>query len=152
MKQEYRKKVHIKAEQYQGTRQQWLEYHIHEPHVPPMVTVDYEILPTREGNMELNKGDWIATGEDGERWVIHDDVFKKSYEPVNSQDNQGVSMSDCPYHHLMLKPKKTPINLIYMRNKKEWRLQILSSGMMTKRVIACPFCGAKLYSDGTTEA
>ena len=30
--------------------------------------------------MNLKKGDWIATGVDGEHWVIADDIFHKTYE------------------------------------------------------------------------
>ena len=40
----------------------------------------YFLLPTKEGNMKINKGDWIATGIDGEYWVIADDIFLRTYE------------------------------------------------------------------------
>lgn len=32
--------------------------------------------------MKINKGDWIATGIDGEHWCIADDIFKRTYEEV----------------------------------------------------------------------
>lgn len=44
-------------------------------------------LPTLEGEMEVNIGDYIATGVDGEHWAIKEDVFKKTYKPVGSDDN-----------------------------------------------------------------
>ena len=37
------------------------------------------VIPTLEGDMRVHDGDWIATGVDGEHWVISDDVFKKTY-------------------------------------------------------------------------
>nr|WP_324255951.1 hypothetical protein [Limosilactobacillus reuteri] len=40
----------------------------------------YFLLPTKEGNMKLNAGDYIATGIDGEHWAIAPDIFEKTYE------------------------------------------------------------------------
>ncbi|MDT3391864.1 MAG: hypothetical protein LIR22_06025 [Bacillota bacterium] len=37
------------------------------------------IIQSREGDMRLHDGDWIATGVNGEHWPIADDVFKKTY-------------------------------------------------------------------------
>ena len=37
-------------------------------------------LNTKEGPMRVHKGDWIATGVEGEHWVIADDIFHKTYE------------------------------------------------------------------------
>ena len=37
-------------------------------------------LKTKEGPMRVHKGDWIATGVDGEHWVIANDIFRKTYE------------------------------------------------------------------------
>ena len=42
----------------------------------------YFLLPTKEGNMKLNAGDYIATGIDGEHWAIDKDIFEKTYERV----------------------------------------------------------------------
>lgn len=39
-------------------------------------------LPTKEGDMRINLGDWIATGEKGEHWAIKDDIFRLTYELV----------------------------------------------------------------------
>lgn len=32
--------------------------------------------------MKFDTGDWIATGVDGEHWVIEDSIFKRTYEEV----------------------------------------------------------------------
>jgi len=48
---------------------------------------DIGVLPsihTLEGNMWIHKGDWIATGVNGDPWVIADDIFKKSYVEVGN--------------------------------------------------------------------
>lgn len=81
----YRKTALIEAEQYIGSPAQVIEYNIVE--IPPVIGTDkpYEyFIPTLEGPMELHAGDWIATGVNGEHWAIADDVFKETYEPVES--------------------------------------------------------------------
>lgn len=80
---EYRKKTTIKAEQFDGSDEMAEKYGIHEAKVPPMVT-DYNLyLPTKEGNMVVHKGDYIATGVDGEQWAIDKDIFERTYERVD---------------------------------------------------------------------
>ena len=37
--------------------------------------------------MKLNAGDYIATGIDGEHWTIDKDVFKRTYERMNNNEN-----------------------------------------------------------------
>ena len=89
---EYCKTATIRAEQYQGTDEQNKRYNISiYPLGPYNLLNEHAYLPTVEGDMELNTGDWIATGIEGEHCVIKDSVFKKTYEPV--QD------TDCPYCH-----------------------------------------------------
>lgn len=89
----YRKTATIKAEQFTGSGKQMNNYHIcfdygkghnHE--------IKKYYLPTKEGQMILHKGDWIATGVEGEHWAIKDSVFKKTYKPVKDT-------TDCPYCH-----------------------------------------------------
>ena len=41
-------------------------------------------IKTLEGDLKVNPGDWIATGVNGERWPIADDVFKKTYAELSS--------------------------------------------------------------------
>ncbi|WP_283586397.1 hypothetical protein [Limosilactobacillus vaginalis] len=80
MRHEYRKKTTIKAEQFDGSDEMIKEYGIHEANVPPMVTDLNLYLPTKEGDMVIKQDDWIATGIDGEHWVIANDIFCKAYE------------------------------------------------------------------------
>jgi len=42
----------------------------------------YWWVNTLEGQMTVNEGDWILTGVNGEHWVVRDDIFKETYEPV----------------------------------------------------------------------
>lgn len=80
MLKEYQKKTTIKAERFIADPKQVFKYNIfpddngHE--------FDY-FLPTKEGDMKINKGDWIATGIDGEHWCIADDIFRRTYEEAS---------------------------------------------------------------------
>ena len=76
----YRKTATIQAEQFDGSEKMMKHYEIHEAKVPPMVTDLNLYLPTKEGDMVIRQDDWIATGVDGEHWVIADDIFHKTYE------------------------------------------------------------------------
>lgn len=40
------------------------------------------IIPTLEGNMRADVGDWIITGIRGEQYPCKPDVFARTYEPV----------------------------------------------------------------------
>ena len=82
MLKEYRKKTTIKAEQFDGSTKQIARYKVHIVGPTSWGDVSYFLLPTKEGNMKLDKGDWIATGVDGEHWVIEDSIFKRTYEEV----------------------------------------------------------------------
>lgn len=41
------------------------------------------IIPTLEGNMIANTGDWIIKGVNGEFYPCKPDIFEKTYEPIN---------------------------------------------------------------------
>ena len=41
------------------------------------------VIPTLEGKMIINPGDWILTGVDGEHWAIKDEIFNKTYKKVD---------------------------------------------------------------------
>ena len=77
---EYRKKTTIKAEQFDGSTKQIARYKVHIVGQTSWGDASYFLLPTKEGNMKINKGDWIATGIDGEHWAIADDIFRRTYE------------------------------------------------------------------------
>lgn len=38
------------------------------------------VIPTLEGPMRANEGDWIVTGVKGERYAVKPDVFEATYE------------------------------------------------------------------------
>ena len=50
-----------------------------------VVAKNEENAKRKEGNMKLNAGDWIATGIDGEHWCIADDIFRRTYEEIDSE-------------------------------------------------------------------
>jgi hypothetical protein len=39
-------------------------------------------IPTLEGDMRANPGDWIIKGVNGEFYPCKPDIFKKTYEPA----------------------------------------------------------------------
>lgn len=42
-------------------------------------------IPTLEGIMHANVGDWIITGVQGEKYPCKPDVFEKTYERVEEE-------------------------------------------------------------------
>lgn len=81
----YRKTATIKAEQFDGSTKQIARYKVHIVGPTSWGDASYFLLPTKEGNMKINKGDWIATGVDGEHWAIADDIFRRTYEEVKHE-------------------------------------------------------------------
>lgn len=83
MLKEYRKKATIKAERFDGSAKMARKY-------DGKINPEYYIfageprfvLPTKEGGMKFDTGDWIATGVDGEHWAISDSIFRRTYEEV----------------------------------------------------------------------
>lgn len=74
----YRKIATIDAEQFDGSTKMASKYGIIQ-----FPSGFQSFLETKEGNMKVNKGDWIATGVDGEHWAIKDSIFRKTYEKVD---------------------------------------------------------------------
>ena len=66
----YRKTALIEAEQFDGSIKQITRYKVHIVGPTSRGDTSYFLLPTKEGNMKLNAGDYIATGIDGEHWII----------------------------------------------------------------------------------
>ena len=83
---EYKNKTTIKAEQFSSQfktqTEQRIKYGI--KILGPVTSFEGKpssfALPTKEGDMRINCGDWIATGIDGEHWVIANDIFHRTYE------------------------------------------------------------------------
>ncbi|GAX04573.1 hypothetical protein IWT140_02215 [Secundilactobacillus pentosiphilus] len=77
----YRKTELVDAEQFDGSDEMAKKYKM------------LELLPfagnwsinTFQGEVYVHVGDWIATSVDGEHWPIADDVFKRTYEPVEEK-------------------------------------------------------------------
>lgn len=80
----YRKTATIEAEQFDGSPEMINRYQIGIPRSGYIGNKPSYILYTLEGAMNLEVGDWIATGVKGEQWAIADDVFKQTYEEVES--------------------------------------------------------------------
>lgn len=79
----YRKRVPIEAEQFNGSTKQIARYKVHVVGPTSWGGASHFLLPTKEGNMKLNVGNYIATGVDGEHWVIDQDIFERTYERVD---------------------------------------------------------------------
>ena len=79
----YRKIATIQAEQFDGTQKMIKKYGIEDSAESGYNDSDWEdeglCIPTKEGYLRINNGDWVATGIDGEHWPIDDDVFRKTY-------------------------------------------------------------------------
>ena len=70
-------------EQFDGSDELCEKYGIH----PDMGTANvvtgktlYFLMPTLEGELSFEIGDWIATGVGGEHWPVKDEIFQKEYE------------------------------------------------------------------------
>ena len=79
----YRKTTLIEAEQFDGSIKQITRYNVHIVGPTSRGDASYFLLPTKEGSMKLNTGDYIATGVDGEHWAIDQDIFERTYERVD---------------------------------------------------------------------
>lgn len=44
-----------------------------------------QIIHTLEGDHLARVGDWIITGVHGEQYPCKDDIFRKTYEPVDEE-------------------------------------------------------------------
>lgn len=79
----YRKIATIQAEQFDGSQKMIKKYGIEDSAESGYNDSDWEdeglCIPTKEGYLRINNGDWVATGIDGEHWAIKDDIFKKTY-------------------------------------------------------------------------
>lgn len=73
----YRKTALIEAEQFTADPKQVFKYNI----FPDDNGTDFDyFFPTKEGNMKIDKGDYIATGVAGEHWPIKKSIFERTYE------------------------------------------------------------------------
>lgn len=79
----YRRIATIQAEQFDGSQKMIKKYGIEDSAESGYNDSDWEdeglCIPTKEGYLRINNGDWVATSIDGEHWPISDDVFRKTY-------------------------------------------------------------------------
>ncbi|WP_353726533.1 hypothetical protein ABVE96_04610 [Lactiplantibacillus plantarum] len=74
----YRKTATIKAEQFDGSDEMVDKYELIDAGTMFGTHHSPELYLTGSGK-EVDVGDWITTGVNGEYWAISDDVFKKTY-------------------------------------------------------------------------
>lgn len=80
----YRKTALIGAEQFDESIDMMREYGIvANPDALRDTQAPLYTMPTKEGEMFVYKGDWIATGIDDEHWAIAPEIFEKTYERVD---------------------------------------------------------------------
>ena len=60
---------------------QWFKHGDH-PAVYKGHMSGYPMIPTLEGAMFVEVGDWIITGVKGEHYPVKPDIFELTYEPV----------------------------------------------------------------------
>jgi hypothetical protein len=73
----YRKTTTINAEQFDGSDEMVARYELDRPiYLADGGTFGIDTL---EGYLDIEVGDWVATGVNGEHWPIADDIFKKTY-------------------------------------------------------------------------
>ena len=82
----FRKKpVVIEAIQYDGTERSSKEIQSFQADIKWLGAEGHYflIIPTLEGDMRVESGDWIIKGVKNEVYPCKPDIFKDSYEPIN---------------------------------------------------------------------
>lgn len=82
----YELKKPMMAEQFDGSREVCIKYPIFVAGFRVEMVSQNSVpceLKTKEGNMRLHLGDYIATGVNGEHWCVDKDIFEKTYERVD---------------------------------------------------------------------
>lgn len=91
MKQFVKKQVIVGAERFQIDEKNPPRPGIHFLHWPILVdSMGWHLLiTTLEGTMRCDNGDWVIRGVKGEFYPCKDDIFKMSYEPLNTGEVYG---------------------------------------------------------------
>lgn len=82
------KTVPIEAEQFDGSDEMVEKYHVRcdTEYMLSDDPLEYQTAPyqieTFEGWLNINAGDWIATGAKGEHWPVADETFKQTYQKL----------------------------------------------------------------------
>jgi hypothetical protein len=86
----YRKKpVTIEAFQWTGPDcplPKWAEGKMELHSTEKIHNSEYLLIPTLEGKMQANRGDWIIKGVKGELYPCKPDIFEATYTPANEPD------------------------------------------------------------------
>lgn len=84
----YIKTVPIEAEQFDGSDEMVKKYHVRcdTEYMLSDDPLEYQTAPyqieTLDGWLNINAGDWIATGAMGEHYPIADEIFKQTYHKL----------------------------------------------------------------------
>lgn len=79
----FRKKpIIVEAIQFDGSTESFEDINLFTDYIIENPEQDILVIPTLEGNMEINKGDWVIKGIKGEFYPCKPDIFEKSYEEV----------------------------------------------------------------------
>lgn len=81
----FRKKP-VVIEAVQLTAEAFVGPHPNPAHLPGVIYdphTDTALIPTLEGEMRADLGDWIVTGIAGELHPVKPDIFERTYEPVD---------------------------------------------------------------------
>lgn len=80
------------------------------------------IIQSREGDMRLHDGDWIATGALGEHWPVADEIFKQTYQelPVIPQT---IARAMTAYRHVYGDDKG--LSILLADWQRVWALGVL---------------------------
>lgn len=70
----------IEAEQFDGSNEMVDKYELIDAGIMLGTHRSPELYLTGSGKVDV--GDWIATGVNGERWLITDEVFKQKYKEL----------------------------------------------------------------------
>lgn len=81
----YIKTAVTEAEQFDGSQQLVDKYDIMIGSTMPdsrVLEPSLCYIQTLEGNLRIHVGDWIATGVNGERWAVTNEIFKQTYSKL----------------------------------------------------------------------
>lgn len=103
----YRKTTTIKAEQFDGSQKMIKKYGIEDSAESGYNDSDWEdeglCIPTKEGYLRIDNGDWIATGVNGEHWLISDNVFRKTYDELPAIPDYAADwIEECKQENISL--------------------------------------------------
>jgi hypothetical protein len=61
-------------------------------HIEGVIEITNNIgqIKTLEGWVTCRPGDWIITGVCGEKYPCRDDIFRKTYEPIDNKGSQAL--------------------------------------------------------------